>query len=199
MSVLSHYLKWRVGLAKAETQTSEAERDCLAEMASGRKRLAEIGVWHGVSTCRLRAAMAADGVLLAIDPYPVGRLGFSMPQRIAHAEVDRIRNGTVTWLRTTGEAAAKEPATRALGALDFVFIDGDHSFDGLRRDWEAWSPLLAPGGVIALHDSHSSAARQIDDSGSATYTREVILHDARFERIKVVDTLTVLRRLPVQA
>lgn len=37
-------------------------------------------------------------------------------------------------------------------------------------------------------------ARQIEDAGSARYTREVISQDPRFEVVEVVDTLTVLRR-----
>jgi predicted O-methyltransferase YrrM len=33
-----------------------------------------------------------------------------------------------------------------------LFIDGDHSYEGVRRDWELYSPLVRPGGLIALHD-----------------------------------------------
>ena len=60
MRVLTHFLVWRLGLAAAQTQTTPAERDCLALHAAGKRRCVEIGVWHGVTTCRLRAAMAVD-------------------------------------------------------------------------------------------------------------------------------------------
>ena len=60
MTPLAHYVGWMIGVCRAETQTTEAERDCLARHARGRRRLAEIGVWHGVTTSRLREAMAAD-------------------------------------------------------------------------------------------------------------------------------------------
>jgi len=33
-----------------------------------------------------------------------------------------------------------------------VFIDGDHTYDGVKADFEMYSPLGRPGGVIALHD-----------------------------------------------
>jgi predicted O-methyltransferase YrrM len=36
--------------------------------------------------------------------------------------------------------------------LDFLFIDGDHSTDGVRQDWEMYSPLVRPGGIVAFHD-----------------------------------------------
>jgi predicted O-methyltransferase YrrM len=178
----------------AEAQTSEAERECLARHAQGKKCLAEIGVWHGMTTCRLRRAMAAEGMLVAVDPYPPGKLGFSAQQIIAHREVSRIRHGTVNWLRTTGcEAARNLPAT-IRRAFDFVFVDGNHSYEGLRGDWEGWAKLVAPGGIIALHDSRSSSGRRIDDLGSVRFTRDVIVRDTRFRVIETVDSLTVLRR-----
>src|SRR3989442_860662 len=83
MRVLLHLILWRLGLASAESQTTIAERECLARYAAGRRRLAEIGVWHGGTTRRLRAAMAPDADLLAIDPYSVGRLGFSAQRSFA--------------------------------------------------------------------------------------------------------------------
>lgn len=36
--------------------------------------------------------------------------------------------------------------------LDFLFIDGDHSYEGVKRDFEMYSPLVRGGGVIAFHD-----------------------------------------------
>jgi predicted O-methyltransferase YrrM len=196
---LVHFLKWQVGLAAAQTQTTFAERDCLARQAQGKRCLVEIGVWHGVSTCRLRTAMADSGVLYAVDPYPVGRLGVSFPRRIARAEVRRVSNGRVEWIRLTGVEAARTLAANLAGKVDFVFIDGDHSYDGLRGDWEGWAPLLAPGGVVALHDSRSTSARPIDDAGSVRYTQEVIRADQRFAVTDEIDSLTVLRRLPPDA
>jgi predicted O-methyltransferase YrrM len=191
MRVLSHYLAWTVGLAPATTQTTTAERDCLARHAAGRRRLVEIGVWHGVTTKRLRAAMHPHGVLSAVDPFPVGRLGFSVQQHIAHREVAAVENGEVAWLRTTGSAAACGHAP-----VDFVFIDGDHSEAGLLGDWRAWSPLVEREGIVALHDSRSTPERRIDDAGSVKVTNEVILRDARFAVVDTVDSLTVLQRLP---
>ena len=187
--VLSHYAAWLVGLTAAETQTTEAERDCLARHARGRNRLVEIGVWHGVTTSRLRQVMAGDGCLTAVDPFPIGRLGFSMQERIAHHEVERVGNGRVQWVRASGVNAAllHDP-------IDFVFIDGDHSEEGLLGDWNAWSSLVLPGGIVALHDSRSTPERPIADAGSVKVTNGVVLQDRRFEVIEVVDSLTVLRR-----
>ena len=43
---------------------------------------------------------------------------------------------------------------RLLGgeAIDFLMIDGDHTYQGVKRDWELYEPLVAPDGLIAFHD-----------------------------------------------
>jgi predicted O-methyltransferase YrrM len=193
MRVFLHFALWNVGLAHAETQTTKAERDCLARHATGKKRLAEIGVWHGVTTCRLRKAMASSATLFAIDPYPAGRLGFSTQYVIGHREVSKIPNGTLTWRRQTGAEAARD--LNGSEPFDFVFVDGDHSYEGLQADWTGWRALLASGGIAALHDSRSTPERPIDDAGSVRFTREVILRDRCFEVVDTVHSLTVLRRI----
>lgn len=42
----------------------------------------------------------------------------------------------------------------ALGdrSVDFLFIDADHSYQGVSADYRTYTPLVRPGGVIALHD-----------------------------------------------
>lgn len=189
-----HFLLWSLGLAEAETATTEAERDCLAGLAAGKRRVVEIGVWHGVSTRRLRRAMDPGGVLFAVDPYPPGRLGFSFPRLIARREVAGVSGAAVRWMRMTAVEAASRLAASGAAPVELVFIDGDHSYDGLAADWTSWSPLVASGGLVALHDSRSSETRSLDGAGSARYTREHILVDPRFELAQEVDTLSVLRR-----
>jgi predicted O-methyltransferase YrrM len=36
--------------------------------------------------------------------------------------------------------------------LDFLFIDGDHSYEGVKKDFEMYSPFVKKGGIIAFHD-----------------------------------------------
>lgn len=38
---------------------------------------------------------------------------------------------------------------RGLGPYDFIFIDGDHSYDGVKADWENYGPM---GKIVAFHD-----------------------------------------------
>jgi hypothetical protein len=37
--------------------------------------------------------------------------------------------------------------------ISLLFIDADHSFDGVVRDLSAWMPYIVDGGTIALHDT----------------------------------------------
>ena len=39
-------------------------------------------------------------------------------------------------------------------ALLSLWIDGDHSYDGVKRDWENYSPLVVPGGYVLLDNYH---------------------------------------------
>jgi predicted O-methyltransferase YrrM len=78
--------------------------------------------------------------------------------------------------------------------VGLIFIDGDHSYEGLASDWFAWKPLVAPGGIVCLHDSRSTAARDIRAAGSVRATNEIVLKDPDFELIDQVDSLTVVRR-----
>lgn len=187
-----HYLRYRLGRAPALTQTTEAERAGLRRHAAGKRRLAEIGVYHGANTRAFRETMASDGVLLAVDPFPrrfFGIRGYGWARRIAHREVARSGNGRVVWLECRGEEAPSLPAAQPFLPVDFVFIDGDHSCAGLRGDWLAWKDRVAPGGIVALHDS-----RQRGGCGSERFTQDVILADPDFDRVDEIDSLTVLRR-----
>lgn len=36
--------------------------------------------------------------------------------------------------------------------IDFLFIDADHRYEGVKRDFQLYSPLVRPGGLIGFHD-----------------------------------------------
>lgn len=38
------------------------------------------------------------------------------------------------------------------GGIDFLFIDGDHRYEGVKMDFEMYSPLVRTGGLVAFHD-----------------------------------------------
>lgn len=57
------------------------------------------------------------------------------------------------------QADSHSPATRASveavlrgEKLDVLFIDGDHSYAGVKTDFDLWSPLVRSGGLVFFHD-----------------------------------------------
>lgn len=191
MEQLFHLIKYRLHLEDPMGWILPEEGASLLRHAAGKERLAEIGVWEGVTTRELRRGMSPTGTIFAIDPYPPGRLGVNYQKIIAAREVARVPNGVVVWLRQKSVEAVRHPRVRQ-APLDFVFLDGEHTYEGLRADWEAWSPLIAPGGIIALHDSFLPEGHH--DAGSVRYSNEVVAVDPRFEMVDAVVSLRVMRR-----
>lgn len=37
--------------------------------------------------------------------------------------------------------------------VDFLFIDGDHEYEGVKSDYQNYAPLMNPGGIIVFHDA----------------------------------------------
>lgn len=62
------------------------------------------------------------------------------------------------------QADSQDPSTVAAvtdgrPSIDFLFIDGDHQYDGIRRDFDLWSPHVRSGGVVAFHDTWPNRMR----------------------------------------
>ena len=36
--------------------------------------------------------------------------------------------------------------------IDLLFIDGDHTYEGVKKDFEMYSPLVKKNGIIGFHD-----------------------------------------------
>jgi len=46
----------------------------------------------------------------------------------------------------------RDRLTGIMPQVDFLFIDGDHTYEGAKADFERYGPLVSPGGLIAFHD-----------------------------------------------
>jgi predicted O-methyltransferase YrrM len=79
--------------------------------------------------------------------------------------------------------------------LDFAFIDGDHSWNGISTDWQIVSSRLKPGGVVCLHDTIVPASEPWKVFDSVRYFQEVIAQDRRFLLVDQLHSLTVLRKV----
>ncbi len=119
------------------------------------ERCLEIGSHFGGSTTITCAALddVGAGRLIAVDPNPL--VSPALWASLAHrAEM----------IRGSSPGSLPEAAARAGGLFDFVFIDGDHTRQGVIRDIEGVLTVAATGAHLLFHDSHYWEVRDaIDD------------------------------------
>jgi cephalosporin hydroxylase len=125
------------------------------------RTVVEIGTDEGGTLYLWTRVAAPDAVLVAIDTRPLGILGRRSPYALVRRGFARERQRIELML----PADSHDPATvaalsRTLGErpVDFLFIDGDHSYEGVRRDFELYAPFVRSGGIVALHDIASPIA-----------------------------------------
>lgn len=77
--------------------------------------------------------------------------------------------------------------------LAFLFIDGGHGREPARQDYEGWTPHVAPGGTLAIHDVFEDPA----DGGRPPYEEIYLpaLESGRFVETSVTGSLRILRRV----
>ncbi|HLI58890.1 MAG TPA: class I SAM-dependent methyltransferase [Solirubrobacteraceae bacterium] len=146
------------GLIPPRPMISAAEADVLTRRARGGACVVEIGVYEGSSAILLCRALGPESELHLIDPFVEG--GSSLPGGWRAAPfatrraIRRFGSGT-RGPRIRWHIARSQDVGRAWRgpAVDFVFVDGDHSAEGCREDWEMWHPHIRPGGAIAFHDA----------------------------------------------
>lgn len=192
-NALFHMLKCYAGLNQPDTQTTGAEQAAIRLYAEGRRLAAEIGVFEGVNTRIIATALATGGKLYAIDPFIRGSLGICYYERIARWHIGSTLLKSVIRMipKFSADAAGDVP-----GDLDFIFIDGDHSLEGITRDWELYAPKMAPGGYMLLHDTSPPVpGSPVAEYGSCKYYESTIAHDQRFRHIARVDSLNILQRV----
>lgn len=160
------------GLIPPRTMISPEEADELRRLATGAACVVEIGVYEGSSAVVLCGALTPGSELHLIDPFGVP-VGSSLPAgwRAAGFASRRAvrRHGGEDGPRVQWHIARSQDVGRAWRGpeVDVVFIDGDHSLEGVREDWEVWHPHVRPGGAITFHDARHGTA---DGFGSVEVT-----------------------------
>lgn len=151
----------------------------LARRAPEGAALAEIGRFKGGSTLLLASALPDAAELWSYDLHVAIRADLSGPQLDAELRtvLDRYRLADRVHL-VVGDSRTVDPPPRA---PYLVFVDGDHTYEGARADYERWSGLVAPGGHLLFHDAVDSGGYGNFYPGIARLAGE-IERDGRFER-----------------
>ncbi len=188
-----HYIAVALGSELPQTQTTAAERDLLIQYLPGRKTIVEIGVYEGFTTRLLADAADPNATIYGVDPFFKGRAGISWGLCIAETYNRKQREaGKVKLVRKLSNEVGNSVPQK----VDFVFIDADHSLEGIKSDWAFWSERVDQDGIIALHDTLLTPERpQSAEFGSHQYFRSHIQHDPRFKIVGQRDSLAVLSKL----
>src|ERR1700722_15318522 len=135
--------------------------------ASGLGPLLEVGTYCGKSAVYLGAAARAAGTCLVSGDHHRGSEENQAGWEHHDPDVVDERSGrmdTLPWARRTLEAAGLEdhvllavgPSTAVASIwatpLALLFIDGGHGEDVAWADFRSWTPKVAPGGLLAIHD-----------------------------------------------
>jgi predicted O-methyltransferase YrrM len=142
--------------------------------------IAEIGRFKGGSTLLLASALSAGAELWSYDLHVAIRGDLSGPQLDAELGTALDRYGLTERVHlVVGDSRTVEPPPRA---PHLVFVDGDHTYEGARADYERWSVLVAPGGHLLFHDAVDAGGYGNFYPGIARLAGEIERDDARFER-----------------
>lgn len=114
----------------------------------------EIGVAQGNNAVNILKKLDV-AMLYLVDCYQEETSVFkeedySLNKVLAFEKLDKLKN-TQFIIADSVSATSKIPTD-----LDFVYIDGDHSYEGIKRDVEAYYPLVKKGGVIGGHDFYGT-------------------------------------------
>lgn len=109
-------------------------------------RILEVGVWHGGTLWHWlqggRIVVAVDDTMLEADDW--------------RAWADEAGSDLIL---VQGDSRSVEvmEAVDDHGPFDFIHIDADHTYEAVKSDWETFGPMVANGGVVALHDINERA------------------------------------------
>lgn len=115
----------------------------------------EIGSALGWSACHIGLALRENfhGTLYAIDPHrPTDWNDANAVESLPSLKRNLRRCGVERYVQIV-RATSQEAARDWKHPIDLLFIDGDHSYEGVQRDWLLFSPHLTRFGVAVFHDA----------------------------------------------
>lgn len=143
---------------------------------NGNITICEIGSWLGKSSYVLARALDGrrEGKLICIDPFDAS--GDESSEKIYKNIKNRLDVPLVTEftenMRKLGvvdrikiiTGYSHEVVKKFNEPIDLLFIDGNHDYNSVLRDYQDWSKLIRKGGYIVFHDvgaSHTTGPKEV--------------------------------------
>jgi predicted O-methyltransferase YrrM len=141
------------------------EERCLqwaAAQAPSGGTIVEIGSYHGKSAVNLAFSVrkqSNDVRIYCVDTWRNENIEFAKNVDVYQHFLDNTAKyrDVIATLRGRSEEVG---ATWDKGPIDVLFIDGDHSFEGVTADIRAWLPHVKPDGLLLFHDSDLEGVRR---------------------------------------
>ena len=149
---------------------TDGEANSLFEIARSRVNqpdpvIVELGSWQGKSSVLLAAGLcgALNARVFCVDPFESDEnpryqsdyydpLVAKMRHSLKEGFDRNIRRCGVAGIVHTREGYSYEVAQGWKDPIDVLFIDANHEYACVHRDFMLWSPFVKSGGIIALHD-----------------------------------------------
>lgn len=115
----------------------------------------EIGSARGKSACFVGMALKENGggKLYAIDPH--AKTNWNDSESVDTLEViqSNLKSLGLEQIVTLVRKASVEALKGWTEPIDLIFIDGDHSYEGIKADWEGFKPFMTPFSLVVFHDT----------------------------------------------
>lgn len=160
MRVLLHYFN----------PQSEYELGKMLEHVAGCTKLLEIGSSFGGTLKRMAAVMPKGSTIVSVDLDCDDTPKFLNPMASLKETCRQLSMLGATVHLQIGDSKNKAiiQNVKDYGPYDFAFIDGDHSYEGVKSDWENYGPMAK---TVAFHDTASTVLgvaqlwKEIKESG----------------------------------
>lgn len=116
------------------------------------KKILEVGVYKGGTLKAWTHVADENAQIIGLDlpggPYGGGFTEEELPT------IESLAQGNQTIKLIAADSHSKKTVKQIsqYAPFDFIFIDADHTYEGAKKDFENYMPLLADGGILALHD-----------------------------------------------
>lgn len=137
------------GVPGWETPDEEAVLMTFASELKGKPVIVEIGGEFGRSASQFAAANK-NAKIFTVDLFPADH-HFA----VLHGGLLNVfLHNTLTWASQINpiQSDSTEASKTWNKKIDLLFVDGDHSYGGCKRDLENWYKHVKPGGLIVVHD-----------------------------------------------
>jgi predicted O-methyltransferase YrrM len=116
------------------------------------KNILEIGVYKGGTIMAWTHIASDNAQILGVDLHG-GEFGGGFDHDEAEAIINLERaNQTIYLMDMDSHKKLSVELIKRHSPFDFIFIDADHTYEGVKKDYENYYPMLVKDGVMAFHD-----------------------------------------------